>query len=66
MTQVKLPHFVTVKDLTTDQVLNLIKRAQYFKAGGTVPQFTKPIYVTNMFFEDSTRTHTSFEMLNVN
>lgn len=62
MTTVKLPHFVTVKDLTNEQVLDLIERAEYFKKGGAVPKFDTPVYVTNMFFEDSTRTHTSFEM----
>lgn len=61
-TPVKLTNFVSVKDLSNEEVLALIKRAQYFKNGGQPPIFKEPVYVTNMFFEDSTRTHTSFEM----
>lgn len=59
---VKLQHFVTVKDLQNDQVKTLIERAIYFKNGGLKPHFTQPIYAVNMFFENSTRTHCSFEM----
>lgn len=59
---VKLQHFVTVKDLHDDQVMALIERAIYFKNGGSVPQFERPVYAVNMFFENSTRTHCSFEM----
>lgn len=59
---VKLQHFVTVKDLQNDQVKTLIERAIYFKNGGLIPHFTQPIYAVNMFFENSTRTHCSFEM----
>ncbi|KRN33035.1 aspartate carbamoyltransferase catalytic subunit [Liquorilactobacillus mali] len=59
---VKLQHFVTVKDLHDDQVMALIERAIYFKNGGAVPHFEQPIYAVNMFFENSTRTHCSFEM----
>lgn len=59
---VSLPHFVSVENLKKDEVTALIKRAEYFKQGGAVPKLTKPVYVTNMFFEDSSRTHTSFEM----
>ena len=59
---VNLENFVSVEDLSEDEVTALIKRAEYFKQGGAVPKLTKPVYVTNMFFEDSSRTHTSFEM----
>ncbi|MDO4903681.1 MAG: aspartate carbamoyltransferase catalytic subunit [Limosilactobacillus sp.] len=59
---VKLPHFVSVENLSTDQITSLIERAEYFKKGGATPELTKPVYVTNMFFENSTRTHTSFAM----
>ncbi|WEV44269.1 aspartate carbamoyltransferase catalytic subunit [Lactobacillus sp. ESL0684] len=59
---VALPHFVSVEDLSTTKVQALIDRAEYFKAGGTSPKLTEPVYVTNMFFENSSRTHTSFEM----
>lgn len=59
---VSLPHFVSVENLSVDQVNALLKRAEYFKNGGQVPKLTQPVYVTNMFFENSTRTHTSFAM----
>ena len=62
MTLVRLPHFVSVEDLTVDQTLALIERAEEFKAGTPAPQLSDPVYVTNMFFENSTRTHTSFAM----
>lgn len=59
---VSLPHFVSVENLTVDQINALINRAEYFKKGGQVPTLSNPVYVTNMFFENSTRTHTSFAM----
>lgn len=59
---VKLPHFVSVEKLTVSQIAALIDRAEYFKNGGDVPALQTPVYVTNMFFENSTRTHTSFAM----
>lgn len=62
MTLVRLPHFVSVENLTVDQTLALIKRAEEFKAGIPAPELREPVYVTNMFFENSTRTHTSFAM----
>ena len=51
---VKLPHFVTVEDLSSEQVLSLIHRAEFYKDGGETPKLTKPVYVTNAFFENST------------
>jgi aspartate carbamoyltransferase catalytic subunit len=59
---VSLPHFVSVENLKTAEVNSLIARAEYFKNGGATPSLQEPVYVTNMFFEDSSRTHTSFEM----
>ena len=59
---VSLPHFVSVENLSVEEVEALIKRAEYFKNGGATPRLTQPVYISNMFFEDSSRTHTSFEM----
>ena len=59
---VALSHFVSVEHLTVPEIKALINRAESFKQGGAVPQLTQPVYVTNMFFENSTRTHTSFAM----
>lgn len=58
----RLPYFVSVEQLSADDVLHLLQRAQYFKNGGEVPALNRPIFCTNMFFENSTRTHTSFEV----
>ncbi|WP_251546336.1 aspartate carbamoyltransferase catalytic subunit [Limosilactobacillus caecicola] len=55
-------HFVSVENLSVAEINALIQRAEFFKQGGQVPTLTKPVYVTNMFFENSTRTHTSFAM----
>lgn len=59
---VSLKNFVDVKNLTSEEIAALINRAEFFKNGGSVQELTKPVYVSNMFFEDSSRTHTSFEM----
>lgn len=59
---VSLPHFVSVEKLTLNQINSLLDRAEFFKKGGSTPTLTHPVYVTNMFFENSTRTHTSFAM----
>lgn len=62
ITNVKLSHFVSMEQLSQEQVLALIKRAEYFKKGGKPEKLSQPVYAVNMFFEDSSRTHTSFEM----
>lgn len=60
--RVRLENFVSVEDLSAAEVNALIDRAEYFKRGGAVPKLTRPVYVVNGFFENSTRTHTSFCM----
>lgn len=57
----QLDHFVSVESLTNEEVLNLIKRAEEFK-NGAIPQYHEDKYAVNLFFENSTRTHKSFEM----
>ncbi|KRM22205.1 aspartate carbamoyltransferase catalytic subunit [Latilactobacillus graminis] len=52
---------VSVEQLTNKLVTNLIDRAIAFKSGATT-KLTRPVYAMNLFFENSTRTHTSFEM----
>lgn len=52
---------VSVDQLTNDLVAKLIERASAFKKGTTI-KLTRPVYAMNLFFENSTRTHTSFEM----
>lgn len=59
---VSLKNFVEVKNLTPEEIFALIDRAEFFKCGGSSQKLANPVYVSNMFFEDSSRTHTSFEM----
>ncbi|SDQ09560.1 aspartate carbamoyltransferase catalytic subunit [Carnobacterium viridans] len=59
---IALDHFVSVEDLTNEEVLTLIKRASQFKKGTISAQVMEPLYAVNLFFENSTRTHKSFEM----
>lgn len=66
MTQLQKPfslkHFVNVEDLNITEVMALIKRAYAFKHEKIVPQFAQDYFVSNLFFENSTRTHKSFEI----
>ena len=62
--QQALNHVVSMEDLTVDQVMKLIKRGIEFKNGAQLPYENKPI-VSNLFFEDSTRTHKSFEVAEI-
>ncbi|MEN3244272.1 aspartate carbamoyltransferase catalytic subunit [Fructilactobacillus sanfranciscensis] len=52
---------VTVTDMSETEVLHKIKLAQLFKAGKRIT-LNRPVYAMNLFFENSTRTHTSFDM----
>ncbi|MFC6465632.1 aspartate carbamoyltransferase catalytic subunit [Marinilactibacillus sp. GCM10026970] len=54
-------HFLTLNDYTPDQVHTLIDHSLKFKLGKLTAQFHDR-YAVNLFFEDSTRTHKSFEM----
>ena len=56
-----LKNLVNMEQLSVDDVLTLIKRASAFKAGAPAPQFSNTV-VANLFFENSTRTHRSFEV----
>lgn len=61
MGPIKLKHLLSVEDLSNEEVLQLIKRANLFKNGLNI-ELNKKVYVSNLFFENSTRTHRSFEM----
>ena len=52
---------VSVEQLTNHDVLSCLDRDEAFKAGATC-QLTRPVYAMNLFFENSTRTKTSFDM----
>ncbi|HEL1977059.1 TPA: aspartate carbamoyltransferase catalytic subunit [Streptococcus suis] len=59
--KVSLKHLVTMETLSNEEVLGLIQRGIAFKNGEKV-QLDRKYYASNLFFEDSTRTHKSFEM----
>ncbi|MDU6338265.1 MAG: aspartate carbamoyltransferase catalytic subunit [Cutibacterium granulosum] len=54
-------HFLSVEDLPNDAVLAIVERGRAFKAGAR-PRLGPDRVAINMFFEDSTRTMTSFQM----
>lgn len=60
--QVRLQHLLTVDALEDAQIMYLIQRAQAFKDGAQALLADKQLFVANMFFENSTRTHKSFEI----
>lgn len=55
------PNLVTMDQLDAEDAMDLIHEAQAFKAGKTV-ELKRPAYAMNLFFEDSTRTKSSFQM----
>ncbi|MGQ7461072.1 aspartate carbamoyltransferase catalytic subunit [Streptococcus suis] len=59
--KVSLKHLVTMETLSNEEVLGLIQRGLAFKGGEKV-ELDRKYYASNLFFEDSTRTHKSFEM----
>ncbi|HFU4000052.1 TPA: aspartate carbamoyltransferase catalytic subunit [Streptococcus suis] len=59
--KVSLKHLVTMETLSNEEVLGLIQRGLAFKGGQKV-ELDRKYYASNLFFEDSTRTHKSFEM----
>ncbi|MGT2711697.1 aspartate carbamoyltransferase catalytic subunit [Streptococcus oriscaviae] len=60
--KVSLKHLVTMEILSNEEVLGLIKRGLEFKRGEVEIKPDRKYYASNLFFEDSTRTHKSFEM----
>lgn len=55
------PNLVTVADMDAEDALDLIHEAQDYKHGKKA-HLTRPAYAANLFFENSTRTKTSFQM----
>lgn len=53
-------HLPDIESLSTDQIMDILNRAQNF-ANGDVKQTLSGKIILNMFLEDSTRTRTSFE-----
>lgn len=60
--QVAVSNLVSMEMLSNEEVLALIKRGSEFKASKVeLPDYSS-IFTTNLFFENSTRTHKSFEV----
>lgn len=62
-TKLALNHYVSTEHLTAKEIAHLIERALEFKymAEDHLPKYTDA-YISNLFFENSTRTHLSFEV----
>jgi aspartate carbamoyltransferase catalytic subunit len=54
-------NFLNLSDLAMEDLNHLIKLGEKFKKGYRI-NLIQPVYVANLFFENSTRTHTSFYM----
>jgi aspartate carbamoyltransferase catalytic subunit len=59
---VSLTHLTTTENLSTEEVMGLIKRASAFKAGTVKFSLKNQTFTANLFFENSTRTHHSFHI----
>lgn len=60
--EISLKHLLTVESLTDEEVIGLIRRAAQFKNGARSILNKPQYFVANLFFENSTRTHKSFEV----
>lgn len=60
--RISLKHLLTVEALSDQEVMGLIRRAQEFKHGATWQPEKSQYFATNLFFENSTRTHKSFDV----
>ncbi|MFZ3672824.1 aspartate carbamoyltransferase catalytic subunit [Enterococcus faecalis] len=60
--RISLKHLLTAEPLTDREVMGLIRRAGEFKQGAKWHPEERQYFATNLFFENSTRTHKSFEV----
>lgn len=60
--RISLKHLLTAEALTDREVMGLIRRAGEFKQGEKWHPEERQYFATNLFFENSTRTHKSFEV----
>lgn len=60
--RVSLKHFLTVESLSNQEMMGLIERGMEFKRGAQPEIKHKQWLASNLFFENSTRTHKSFEV----
>lgn len=61
VTQQLVRHFTTLNNLNNKEIYRLIEKALQYKNGKNCNKLSEH-YAINCFFEDSTRTHKSFEM----
>ncbi|MBJ0371224.1 aspartate carbamoyltransferase catalytic subunit [Enterococcus faecalis] len=60
--RISLKHLLTAEAITDREVMGLIRRAGEFKQGAKWHPEERQYFATNLFFENSTRTHKSFEV----
>ena len=60
--RISLKHLLTAEAFTDREVMGLIRRAGEFKQGAKWHPEERQYFATNLFFENSTRTHKSFEV----
>ncbi|MDH6364067.1 aspartate carbamoyltransferase catalytic subunit [Enterococcus sp. PF1-24] len=60
--KISLKHLLTVEALTDQEVLGLVRRGKEFKEGAVWMPKNRQYFASNLFFENSTRTHKSFDV----
>lgn len=55
-------HLLTVSSLTADEIMDLLNQAEHYRQGKMVWEPHQQMFVSNLFFEASTRTKCSFEV----
>lgn len=60
--RISLKHLLAAEALTDREIMGLIRRAGEFKQGAKCHPEERQYFATNLFFENSTRTHKSFEV----
>jgi len=62
MNPLRLKHLLTIEELSDDQINSLLDHAEGYKHQTRRFELKPPVTVSNLFFENSTRTHRSFEV----
>ncbi|HIX69758.1 MULTISPECIES: aspartate carbamoyltransferase catalytic subunit [Enterococcus] len=60
--RISLKHLLSVEALSDQEVMGLIRRGREFKQGAKWTPEKDQYFATNLFFENSTRTHKSFDV----
>lgn len=60
--EIQKNHFLSVKDLSRDEIMDLIAHAQSFLETNSFSSQLQDKIIANLFFEKSTRTRSSFEI----